>query len=144
MIQNLLYIICTCSAIKFQFMNCKRKICADVFESGVSGVLVSIWEKKELNLKMLDKINYFVGEISTKRSTIYMYWYSLKYLVWCLHGVYRLLYKILWKYGNSSMCWRNKYHNLINRPRPILDNLRNFYRLDKIHLNSDWIDWSNG
>ena len=75
---------------------------------------------------MLDKINYFVDEISKKKGTIHLYWYSLKYFVWCLHGVYRLLYKILWKYGNSSMCWKNKYHNLMNGPRAISENLEIF------------------
>ena len=42
------------------------------------------------------------------------------------------------------MCWKNKYHNLMNGPRAISENLEIFYRLDKIHCNSGWIDWSNG
>ena len=134
MIQNLIYKSFTCWLIihcKFTVMNCNRKIYADVFESGV---LVSIWEKKNLNLTMLDKINYFVTEISKKKSTLHLYWYSLKYFVHSLHGGYRLLYKMLWKYGNSSMCWKNKYHNLMNRPRPIPDNLEIFSDLIKFIL----------
>ena len=104
-------------------MNTKRKIYPDVFECDV---LVSIRKKKRLSLTMLDKINYFVDEISKKKGTIHLYWYSLKYFVQCLHGVYRLLYKILWKYGNSSMCWKNKYHNLMNGQRAISENLEIF------------------
>ena len=45
-------------------MNTNRKIYPDVFECGV---LVSIKEKKRLSLTMLDKINYFVDEISKKK-----------------------------------------------------------------------------
>ena len=56
-------------------MNTNRKIYPDVFECDV---LVSIREKKRLSLTMLDKINYFVDEISKKKGTIHLYWYSLK------------------------------------------------------------------
>ena len=45
-------------------MNTNRKIYPDVFQCDV---LVSIKEKKRLSLTMLDKINYFVDEISKKK-----------------------------------------------------------------------------
>ena len=45
-------------------MNTNRKIYPDVFECEF---LVSIREKKRLSLTMLDKINYFVDEISKKK-----------------------------------------------------------------------------
>ena len=75
---------------------------------------------------MIDKNVYLLREIKAKKKYLHDYWYSLKYLVHALHAAYRLWYKVLGKYGNSSMCWRNKHHNLIKGPRPIAKNLAIF------------------
>ena len=72
---------------------------------------------------MIDKNLYLLREIKAKRKYLHAYWYSLKYLVHALHAAYMLLYKVFTKYGNSSMCWRNKYDNLIKGPRTIERNL---------------------
>ena len=68
---------------------------------------------------------HFLGH-KTKKKYLHDYWYSLKYLVHALHAAYRLLYKVLGKYGNTSMCWRNKHHHLIKGPRTIAKNLAIF------------------
>ena len=57
------------------------------------------------------------------------YWYMLKYFVRSLHVVYRLLYKLLLIYGNSSVRTKLKCHNLIGRPRTIHVNMCLFREL---------------
>ena len=104
-------------------MSCHRKLYPDVFEPNI---LISLHEKKGTNLRMIDKNVYLLREIKAKKKYLHDYWYSLKYLVHALHTAYRLLYKVLGKYGNSSMCWRNKHHHLMKGPRTIAKNLAIF------------------
>ena len=100
-----------------------RKLYPDVSEPNI---LISLHEKKDTNLQMIDKNVYLLREIKAKKKYLHDYWYSLKYLVHALHVAYRLLYKVLGKYRKSSMCWRNKHHHLIKGPRAIAKNLAIF------------------
>ena len=107
-------------------MNSAHKIHQDLFEPGV---LLSVQDKWYLNLRMLDKVIYLLREIRNKNHFLHLYWYSLKYMMCALHAVYKLLYKILKVYGNTSMCWKNKYHNLVHGPRKISENVTIFSSL---------------
>ena len=57
------------------------------------GYLVSMREKKQLNLHLQEEISFYVKEMSKKRTYLGDYWYDLKYLTTKgLHGVYQLFY----------------------------------------------------
>ena len=55
----------------------------DFFEPDV---LVTPIYKKEMNLRIVDKLNYLLDE--SKGIYLENYWYSLKYTVQTLHGIY--------------------------------------------------------
>ena len=65
-------------------------------------------------------------DVGMRHSYLHRYWYTLKYFVHCLHAVYRLLFKVLTVFGNSSMVSKLKCHNLEDGPRPIDQNLELF------------------
>ena len=46
-----------------------------------------------------------------------------------MQGIYRLLYKVVHVFGNSSMASKLKCHNLQDGPRPININLKIFKEL---------------
>ena len=98
----------------------------DVFEPGL---LVTLRYKKEMNLRITEKLQYLLGEIKQKGNYLKQHWYSAKYMVHALHGSYLLLYKILKKYGNTSMATKGEYHNLVYGPRPFKENLKIFSEL---------------
>ena len=46
-----------------------------------------------------------------------------------MHGIYKLLYKVVHVFGNSSMASKLKCHNIQDGPRPIQQNLELFKEL---------------
>ena len=91
--------------------------------------LISCIEKKETNLRMETTILEMLKDIESRQYYLPCYWYMLKYFVRSLHVVYRLLYKLLLIYANSSMRTKLKCHNLIDRPRTIHVNMHLFRKL---------------
>ena len=76
----------------------------DYFEPSVR---VTAKYKQTMNLQIIDKLHYLLGEMEVKKNYLQQYWYSLKYMVHAVHAVhavYHLLHKILEKYGNEGMC----------------------------------------
>ena len=90
---------------------------------------MSVKDKRAVNLRMETTILEMLNDIQSRQCYLHKYWYNLKYFVRALHGVYRLLYKILIVHGNSSMRTKLKCHNLIHGPRTIRQNLRLFKEL---------------
>ena len=91
--------------------------------------LVSCKEKKEVNLRMELKILQLLKDVEARTQYIHKYWYNLKYFIQSLHGTYRLLYKVLCIFVNSSMRSKLSCHDLINGPRPVKENLKLFKQL---------------
>ena len=91
--------------------------------------VVSCTDKKNINLKMETMILELLKDIENRQIYLPNYWYILKYFVWVLHAVYRLLYKVLVVHDNSSMKTKLKCHNLINGPRTIAENFTLFKEL---------------
>ena len=98
----------------------------DVFEPGL---LFTPRYKKEMNLRITEKLQYLLGEIKQKGNYLEQHWYSAKYMVHALHCTYLLLYKILKKYGNTGMATKSEYHNLVYGSRPLKENLEIFSEL---------------
>ena len=65
--------------------------------------MVTAKYKQTMNLRIIAKLHYLIGEMKFKENYVEKYWYNLKYMVKALHGVYLLPYKILKTYGNSAM-----------------------------------------
>ena len=84
----------------FRLMDFHTKIYPCYFDGKY---LISCIEKKETNLRMETTILEMLKDIGSRQYYLPHYWYMLKYFVRALHGVYRLLYKLLLIYGNSSM-----------------------------------------
>ena len=91
--------------------------------------LVSCKDKRKVNLRMECTILEILQDIELCKSYLHNHWYTLRYLVWCLHAVYRLLYKILSVFGFLGMCSKLKCHNLQDGPRPVVQNLSLFTEL---------------
>ena len=95
----------------------------------------NVWEsakdKQQLNVQLVHELENTLQEISTRKHYLHEYWYNLKYYVKSLHVAYRLLYKTLHVYGDSNLCTKFVYHNLIDGPRPIHQNLALFSELIK-------------
>ena len=109
----------------------------DYFEPNI---MVTAKYKQTMNLRIINKLHYLIGEIKFKENHVEKYWYNLKYMVKALHGVYHLLYKILKTYGNSAMCSKSDYHNLIYGPRPVTQNMDIFKHLCKfISIQLDFV-----
>ena len=81
--------------------------------------LVSYKEKKKVNIRMETTLLEMLKDVEMRHSYLHRYWYTLKYFVHCLHAVYRLLFKVLTVFGNSSMVSKLKCHNLEDGPRAI-------------------------
>ena len=75
--------------------------------------LESAKDEQLLNEILIQELQDTLKQISNRRAYLHKYWYILKYFVKALHGAYRLLYKILLFYGDSNMCTKFEYHNLI-------------------------------
>ena len=87
--------------------------------------LESAIDKKKLNITMTEELRQILKDV-INISYLSCYWYNLKYFVRAFHGVYRLYYKILIIYGNSSMARKFFSHNIVHEPRKIEENLRLF------------------
>ena len=97
--------------------------------------MVSCTDKKKVNLRMEAKTLELLTDIQNRRTYLEKYWYNLKYYVHSLHAIYKLLYKMLTVYGNSSMKTRLKCHNLVDGPRTIKQNALLFQEL--IHFTQN-------
>ena len=91
--------------------------------------LVSCTDKRKVNLRMECTILEMLKDIEIHKKYLHNHWYILKYFVWCLHAVYRLLYKILSIYGSPGVYSKLKCHNLQAGPRPVVQNLFLFEEL---------------
>ena len=94
-------------------------------------VCESAKDKQQLNVKLVHELESTLQEISKRKHYLHKYWYNLKYYVRSLHAAYRLLYKTLYVYGDSNLCKKFMFHNLIDGPRPIKQNLALFTELIK-------------
>ena len=72
---------------------------------------------------MIHKLQSLLTDILERKSYLEKFWYSLKYIVHCMHALYKLFYKILQVYGIPGMASRCKYHHLVHGPRKIRDNM---------------------
>ena len=81
---------------------------------------------------MTEELRQILKDVINRRSYLSCYWYNLKYFVRALHGVYRLYYKILIIYGNSSMARKNFSHNIVHGPRKIEENFRLFDEISEM------------
>ena len=88
-------------------------------------------DKQQLNVQLVHELDSTLQDISTRKHYLHEYWYNLKYYVKSLHAAYRLLYKTLHVYGDSNLCKKFMYHDLIDGPRPIQQNLELFSELIK-------------
>ena len=86
-------------------------------------------KEKEVNLRMELKILELLKDVEARTQYIHKYWYNLKYFIQSLHGMYRLLYKVLCVFGNSSMRSKLSCHDLMNGSRPVKENLKLFKQL---------------
>ena len=68
-------------------------------------------------------------DMELRHCYLHKYWYTLRYFVCSVHAVYKLLFKILCVFGNSSMASKLKCYNLQDGPRPIVQNLELFKEL---------------
>ena len=96
------------------------------------GYLVSMREKRKLNIHLQEEICSYVKELSKKITYLGNYWYNLKYLTKGLHGVYQLFYKMILVLGTPGMASRYKYHYLVDGLEPIDTNLKIYDYLLKI------------
>ena len=101
-------------------MEFNRKIHPDFYQKGV---FVSAKEKQTFNIQMIHKLQSLLTDLPERKSYLEKYWYSLKYIVHCMHALYKLFYKILQVYGNPGMALRCKYHHLVCVPRKVRDNM---------------------
>ena len=91
--------------------------------------LVSCNDKRKVNIRMEPTILEMLKDIEQWQSYLHKYWFNLKYFVWSLHAVYKLLYKILHVIGNTSMASKLKCLNIVHGPQPIQKNLQLFREL---------------
>ena len=101
-------------------MEFNRKIHPDFYQKGV---LVSAKGKQTFNIQMIHKLQSLLTDILERKSYLEKFWYSLKYIVHCIHALYKLFYKILQVYGIPGMASGCKYHHLVHGPRKIRDNM---------------------
>ena len=84
-------------------------------------------DKHLLNERLIQELQDTLKLIAQRNTYLHEYWYILRYFVKSLHGAYRLLYKTLLVYGDSNVCKKFIFHNLIDGPRPIKQNLELFF-----------------
>ena len=103
-------------------------------------VYESAKDKQQLNVQLVHELESTLQEISKGKHYLHEYWYNLKYYVRSLHAAYRLLYKTLQVYGDSNLCKKFMYHDFIDGPRPIKQNLAFFTELIKfVSLQLEYI-----
>ena len=117
-----------CTGIKVFKIEYRKKIHHSVL---YRNVLESAKDKQQLNVKLVDEVESTLQEISKRKSYLHKYWYNLKYYVRALHATYRLLYKTVQVYGDSNLCKKFMFHDLIDGLRPIKQNLALFRELIK-------------
>ena len=76
------------------FNNLKRML-TELFPDYFEPNIMVTAKYKTMNLRIINKLHYLLGEMKVKVGYLENYWYNLKYMVKALHGVYLLLYKIL-------------------------------------------------
>ena len=74
-------------------------------------------DKQLLNERLIQELQDTLQIISKRKNYLDQYWYNLKYFVKSLHAAYRVLYKLLFVYGDRNVCKKFKFHDLIYRPR---------------------------
>ena len=77
----------------------------------------------------MDELRAVMSDIGGKKKYLHLYWYHLKYYIHSLHAAYRLLYRILYIYGDNQICNKHNNHNMIYGPRPVAENIRLFTSL---------------
>ena len=97
-------------------MEFKVKIHKSVLQPNKLG---SAKDKQLLNERLIQELQDTLKLITQRNTYLHEYWYILRYFVKSLHGAYRLLYKILLVYGDSNVCKKFIFHNLIDGPRCI-------------------------
>ena len=75
--------------------------------------LESAKDKQLLNERLIQELQDTIQIISTRKTYLHRYWYNLKYYLNSLHTAYRLLYKLLFVYGDGNVCKKFRIHNLI-------------------------------
>ena len=91
--------------------------------------LESAKDMQLLNERLTQELQDTLQIISKRKNYLDQYWYNLKYFVKSLHAAYRILYKLLFVYGDRNVCKKLKFHDLIYGPRPIAQNLAIFSEL---------------
>ena len=86
-------------------------------------------DKQLWNERLIQELQDTLKLIAQRNTYLHEYWYILRYFVKSSHGAYRLLYMILLVYGDSNVCKKFIFHNLIDGPRPIKQNLELFSQL---------------
>ena len=71
-------------------------------------------DKQLLNKRLIQELQDTLKLIAQRNTYLHEYWYMLRFFVKSLHGAYRLLYKILLFYGDSNVCKKFIFHNLID------------------------------
>ena len=127
--------MCHLETLEMEF---RRKIYTSVFNHQK---LESAIDKKELNITLITELRAIINDINSRKGYLHLYWYNLKYFVHTLHGAYRLLYKILHTFSDSSIHKKFQHHDLVYGPRPIADNFKMFTSLiDFIDLQLAYIE----
>ena len=91
--------------------------------------LESAKDKQLLNQGLIQELQDTLQIISKRKNYLDQYWYNLKYFVKSLHAAYRVLYKLLFVYGDRNVCKKYKFHDLIYGWQPIAQNLELFSEL---------------
>ena len=77
---------------------------------------MSVRYQHKLNLKLKEELDSILSKINRWRQYFHKYWYSLKYFTASMHGVYRLLNRLLVLHGNEATGKKSPYHNLLYGP----------------------------
>ena len=73
-------------------------------------------DKQLLNERLIQELQDTLQIISKRKKYLDQYWYYSKYFVKSLHAAYRVLYKLLFVYGDRNVCKTFKFHDLIYGP----------------------------
>ena len=83
---------------------------------------MSVRYQCKLNLKLKEELDCILSEINRQRQYFHKYWYSLKYFTASMHGVYRLLNRLLVLHGNEATGKKSPYHSLLYGPHTMATN----------------------
>ena len=78
--------------------------------------LESAKDKQLLNERLIQELQDTLQIISKRKNYLDQYWYNLKYFVKSLHATCRVLYKLLFVYGDRNVYKKFKFHDLIYGP----------------------------